>query len=123
MANDNKQKGNYAEAKVAEFYENNGYSVLFRNWRYKNRGEVDVIASLDAEELLIICEVKYRTSQDFGVPSLAVNKLKQKKLRYLTQYFLFQNRNYNKYNIRFDVAEVIPAIENEVTINMIENAF
>jgi len=135
MSINNKQIGNNAELYVANMYEKAGYNVIFRNWRYKNRGEIDIILTKDSEELLVICEVKYRSSPNFALPCLAVNNLKQQRLRTLTQYFLFQNKNFNKYNIRFDIAEVTPSLQNEneasssnkasdnMNINVIENAF
>ncbi|MBE7058630.1 MAG: YraN family protein [Ruminococcaceae bacterium] len=117
--------GKMGEDLAAEFYENAGYFILARNWRWSNKGEIDIIAYNKEMNVIAICEVKTRKINTFVRACVAVNAAKQKKLRMLAKVFFSSNKAYLKADVRFDVAEVsfdctkCSASE----INLIENAF
>ena len=92
---------------MAEWYAENGYEVVARNWRCA-QGEIDLLCALDDTArctTLVVCEVKARTSDSFGHPLEAVTPTKQRRLRRLAAAYLgSQGRHYD--HIRFDVAGV-----------------
>jgi putative endonuclease len=69
----------------------------------------------------VICEVKTRANADFGSPALAVDVIKQQRLRRLAAHWLSENPR-PRANIRFDVAAVIGPKET-VSLEVIEAAF
>jgi putative endonuclease len=104
---------------VVRWYEDQGYEIVDRNWR-RRRGEIDVIARGDC--VLVICEVKTRSSQYFGEPSLAVGREKQLRIRRLAAEWLSENPWRDV--VRFDVAEVIiDARGTPPIVRVIESAF
>lgn len=101
-----KELGNIGEQIAVEYLEKQNYKILKRNF-YCKQGEIDIIAK-DIKEIVFI-EVKTRSNINFGQPSEAVNRIKQKHMYRTAQYFLYKSNSLNKY-IRFDVIEVL--IEN-----------
>jgi len=77
--------GRYGEQLAAEFLVRHGYQITGRNY-YTNFGELDLIAE-NSDEILF-CEVKTRTSSDFGYPEEAVNYFKQRHLFKAIQLYL-----------------------------------
>src|SRR5438067_13742945 len=53
-----------------------GYKILYRNFRGRRGGEVDVVCR--DKNTLVFVEVKTRTRRDFGRPLDAVNAVKRK---------------------------------------------
>ena len=106
-------RGKWAEDLVSRWYEQHGYVIVVRNWRFK-RGELDVVACRDA--VLVVCEVKARASNAFGTPAEAVTLAKQLKVRRATADFRASMRESNDAfaplvntarSVRFDVACVL----------------
>lgn len=69
--------GRQGEELAAGWLVQNGYTILHRNWRYKN-WEIDFIAYKDKR--LHIFEIKTRTSHYLGHPEEGIN---DKKMQYL----------------------------------------
>jgi putative endonuclease len=92
--------------------------LLARNWRCR-AGEIDLIASRNG--VVVISEVKSRSSSYFGTPAEAVDIGKQRRLRRLAALWLSENRCGNQ-SVRFDVVEVV-FTGSEHYINVIESAF
>jgi putative endonuclease len=114
---DHNEFGKKGEAIAAEYLVKKGYSILRKNWRYKQL-EVDIIASLGNK--LIVVEVKTRTSATWGDPSEAISK---GKIRYLAEAAeAFVNFNNIDLEIRFDVIAILPK-GNQWQIDHIEEAF
>lgn len=95
-----------------------GYIILDRNFECR-QGEIDIIAK-DKEEIVFI-EVKTRTSDKYGTPSEAVNKIKQKHMLQSIKYYLYI-KNLNQEFIRIDVIEVYIK-NNTFKVNHIKQAF
>lgn len=95
--------GKMGEDIAANYLTKNNYKIIERNFRCK-QGEIDIIAK-DKKEIVFI-EVKTRTSNSFGKPSEAVNKIKQKHMYRAAKYFLYKT-NLLEEVIRFDVIEVL----------------
>ena len=114
----NKETGKLGEDIAVHYLKQNGYIILDRNFECR-QGEIDIIA-LDKKEIVFI-EVKTRTSNKYGAPSEAVNKIKQKHMLQTIKYYLYI-RNLSDEFIRIDVIEVY--INNNVyKVNHIKQAF
>ncbi len=111
--------GHRGEDWAADWYVENGYRVLARNWR-NAEGEIDIVCgTVDATgcTVLVICEVKARTSNSHGNPLEAVTRVKQQRLRRLaTAYLRSQSRHYD--HVRFDVVAVTGR-----ALDVVESAF
>jgi putative endonuclease len=104
VASSNRSTGQEGEDRAAAWYEANGYEVVARNWRCAY-GEVDLICRRGS--VLVICEVKARTSDRFGTPAEAVTRERQRRLRRTGADFAARGSAGARWTvIRFDVAEV-----------------
>lgn len=90
-----------------------GFEILARNWRGK-RGEIDVVARKG--RLIVVCEVKARTSQSHGTALEAVGPTKQARVR-RTALDWMETVDIPG-TLRFDVAAVTPG-----GLEVIEGAF
>jgi putative endonuclease len=104
MGHRNLDLGRRGESLAADAYTTQGYEVVARNWRSGRTGELDLV--LAKRRLLVVCEVKTRTSAAFGVPAEAVDRRKQARIRALTAAFLAAH-DVRPAGIRFDVAAVV----------------
>jgi putative endonuclease len=110
--------GKKGEAIAAEFLEANGFRILESNWRHR-RLEVDLIG-MDGD-VLVIVEVKTRSTSFFGEPESFVDKKKEELLaRAATEYMHKINHDWA---IRFDVVSIILKNENDWEIKHIKDAF
>lgn len=101
------------------FLKEKGYTILETNWRYRNL-EADIIA-VNAG-VMILAEVKTRTSNYFGEPETFVTKQKQTNLRKAANGYIQQKQL--DLEVRFDIISVIlDKTSDRATINHIENAF
>jgi len=111
--------GHNAEDAAAEWYADNGYQVVARNWRCA-QGEIDLLCcrvNPPGCTTLVVCEVKARSSNSHGHPLEAVTPAKQRRLRRLaTAYLDGQSRRYD--HIRFDVAAAT-----QHALHIVESAF
>lgn len=103
------------ETKAIEYLENEGYHIVERNFNCRH-GEIDIIALKD--NILSIVEVKYRKNSLRGLPEEAVTPSKIVKICKSAQYYLYSHRQYEKYQLRFDVLSIL-----DEEIHFYENAF
>jgi putative endonuclease len=98
----------------------NGYKILYRNFRGRSGGEIDIVCR-DIDTLVFV-EVKTRTRDDFGRPVAAVDRQKQKRI---SRGGLAWLRMLDDPDIlfRFDVVEVIIADDAKPRLELIKNAF
>lgn len=107
MSRYQKNLGKFGEDLAADFFIEQGYRILERNYRTAV-GELDLVA--ETEELLIFAEVKTRTSRRFGSPAEAVDQKKQLHMRKTAEIWLAEHPTEKE--IRFDVLEVYAGIRN-----------
>ncbi|MXW42579.1 MAG: YraN family protein [Acidimicrobiia bacterium] len=107
--------GRWGERRAERWYLRHGYTVLERNWRC-GRGELDVIVRRGAT--VVFCEVKTRSSLDYGMPAEAVGFDKQRRIRQLAAQWLELQPRLCSWQTRFDVVEVMGR-----EIRVIEGAF
>src|SRR6266404_5876480 len=115
MASHN-QLGKEAEQMAVSYLVENGYEILYCNWRY-SRYEIDIIAKKN--ELLRIIEVKSLKTSQLRYPEESVTKKKFKYLLKAADEFLFQNREYR--HVQFDILSIIINPEKEPEFFLIED--
>ncbi len=108
-----KELGKHGEDLALEFLQKKGYKLIKRNFRLKF-GEIDLL--MQDKNTFVICEVKTKTSNDFGTPQDEIDFFKRKKLLQLAKA-LWQI--YPGHSIRIDVVAVD---ENKKTLDHIVNA-
>ena len=90
--------GAWGEEKAVRFLQQQGYSLVTRNFRSRF-GEIDIIVEND--DFLVFVEVRLRKTTNFGAPEETVDARKQQKLRLTAEHYL-QKKSTNK-QPRFDV--------------------
>lgn len=115
---DHNELGKEAENLAAEYLLKNEYKILMRNFRFK-KNEVDIIAEKD--NLIIVVEVKARSTDFFILPQEAVTKRKIKSIVSAANHFM---EEFSKdQEVRFDIISVLPDKTGKLEIEHIENAF
>ncbi len=114
---DHLRLGADGESVAANRYERAGFTIVARNWRCPE-GEIDLIARLGS--LLVVCEVKTRSSDRYGGGAAAVGVAKQRRIRHAAIRFL-ETQPWTA-DVRFDVAVVRPG-PHGFAIEVIEGAF
>lgn len=110
--------GKKAEDLAAKFLIKSGYKILVRNFRYQ-KAEIDIIA--EKENLIIITEVKARSTDAFMLPQEAVNKRKISLIVSAANHFMEEfNKNQE---VRFDIISVLPNEKGKLIIEHIVDAF
>ena len=98
--------------------------TLQKNYTVKG-GEIDLV--LMDKKTIVFCEVKTRSylSKELGSAQLAVDKIKQKRIKHASKVFLLkEGENYKFNDYRFDVVEVyIPEDPKKVFVRHTPNAF
>lgn len=109
--------GKLGEELAVEFLQQEGYSILETNWFF-DKAEIDIIAQKD--NLLIVIEVKTRSSNDFGLPQ---DFVKPKKIQLLVKAVnQYVEKNDLDVEVRFDIIAVTKQ-GNEFNIEHIKEAF
>ena len=114
MGREKKHLGDYGEALARRVYEQAGYEVLAENWR-GDAGEIDLV--LERDGCVVVCEVKTRATERYGVPAEAVDWRKQRRLRTLAGEFLAATKPSCR-TVRFDVVSIVSG-----RLHIIEAAF
>src|SRR5689334_5807330 len=112
------ERGALGEKLACRFLRRNGYKVLYRNFRGRRGGEIDIVCR-DGDTLVFV-EVKTRGSEDFGRPIEAVDRHKQLRVSKggLAWLRLLDNPDVT---FRFDVVEVIMPENGEPHCELIQN--
>jgi putative endonuclease len=102
-ADDRRQLGRFGEAYAARYLVERGMVVLDRNWRC-DAGEIDLVLRDGA--VLVVCEVKTRSSRAFGSPLEGVTDRKAARLRRLAARWLAEHR-LRPDDVRIDLVGVL----------------
>ncbi len=109
--------GKKGEELAIEYLQEKGYSIIEKNYRFK-KAEVDIIAKKDT--ILVVVEVKTRSTNYFGNPQDFVNPKKIKLLVFaIDNYVLEKDLDVE---IRFDIIAVLKNKE-DYKIDHIKDAF
>lgn len=111
--------GQYGERVAVRHLLQAGWTVLDRNWRCPE-GELDIVATDGA--VLMICEVKTRSTDVFGDPCEAVNWRKARRIRQLAGRWLATNEDCWS-EVRFDVISVLRQPSGAALVRHLEGAF
>jgi len=108
-------KGDSAEQQALAYLQGQGLTLVCSNYRCKV-GELDLVMKDGAA--LVIVEVRYRKSEEFGGALASITRQKQSRIVAATQHYVIINR-LSHCAIRFDVV----ALSGDSRINWIKNAF
>ena len=113
--------GARGEKAAAKYLRRHGYKILLRNFR-SGKAEVDIVAR--QKDWLVFVEVKTRKTEEFGLPSEAVQREKQRNLSKAALDYLRLLGN-PRIHFRFDIVEVVIAdgAKKPGDIRLIQNAF
>ena len=99
----NRALGRYGERLAERHLVGQGMVVLDRNWRCPD-GELDLV--LREGRVLVVCEVKTRSSLEFGTPHEAVTPAKLARLRRLAARWLSEH-DVSLPEVRIDLVAVL----------------
>ena len=116
MAATHIETGEKGEDIAAEYLQENGYTILERNWHDRHQ-EIDIIA-VKGNELAIV-EVKCRAGNPLAEPYVAVTRSKQLLLIKAANAYVMQKDM--DMEVRFDVISI--TLGKETHIEHLENAF
>jgi putative endonuclease len=114
------RRGARGEKVACRFLKRNGYKVLYRNFKGRTGGEIDIVCR-DADTLVFV-EVKTRSGENFGRPIEAVDREKRKRISRGALAWLRMLDNPDVL-FRFDVVEVIVTDDAKPRVELIKNAF
>jgi len=97
-----KQLGDKAEEIVVTFLQDNGHTVLERNWKTKFC-EIDIVSQ--SKDTIYFTEVKYRKNTGQGGGIAAITSKKMKQMKFSAEYFALKNKMQYA-NMRLAVADV-----------------
>jgi putative endonuclease len=97
---------------------NEGFSILFTNWRY-GKNEIDVIAIKN--EMPYFIEVKMRSSNAFGFPEESVTKKKISKLLKAVDEFMLLHPEYRDF--RLNILSITKSEGMETAYFLIEDVY
>lgn len=98
--------GRKGEKLAADYLRRNGFRVLYRNFRSRRGGEIDLVCRDRQEETLVFVEVKTRMTDAFGPPHAGVSREQQDRIiRGAKEWLRLLNDPRVPY--RFDVVEVL----------------
>lgn len=100
---DRRLAGVLAENSACAFLESQGFTIVTRNF-LRRIGELDVVAR--DGELLVIAEVRTRSSDDYGGAAASIGPSKQRRIAATAALLLQQHRELRNCRVRFDVIVV-----------------
>lgn len=122
--------GQHGEQLAEQLLVSKGFTIVAKNWRGGKIGEIDLIATQPAKDLMVFVEVKTRRSNTYGTPMEAVTPEKQQRMMMLAERYLqlatedpaLQARSWQ---VRFDVVAVLQSSRagGLSDVRHLENAF
>lgn len=97
---DRRQAGTLAENTAAAYLESQGFTIVARNF-VRRMGELDIVARQG--DLLVIAEVRMRSSDRYGGAAASIGRSKQRRVAAAAALFLQQHRELSHCRARFDV--------------------
>jgi putative endonuclease len=114
---DHNELGKEGEKLAIDFLMKDDYKILEKNYRYL-KAEVDIIAK--KENVLVIVEVKTRSTDYFGDPQDFIKANKIKLLVAAADYYVVQRDL--EVEVRFDIIAILHQ-NNKFTIEHLKDAF
>jgi putative endonuclease len=113
--------GSHGEDIAVKFLRQNRYKILYRNFRASRGGEVDIVCRDKTCDTLAFVEVKTRRGLEFGSPSEAVTRDKQKLIARGALAWL-ELLGHPNILYRFDIVEIVMT-DKKPEFNLIKDAF
>lgn len=110
-----REVGAQKELLACEYLQEKGYKIVEQNYRCKV-GEIDIVAR-DGYYLVFV-EVKYRKNVKMGTPFEAIDSRKQKTIRTVAKFYMYENHISENEPIRFDAVGILGD-----SIEVIKDAF
>lgn len=110
--------GKKGEELAVAYLREKGYRILERNY-YFQKAEVDILALRD--EMLVVVEVKLRSTNYFGTPQEFVNAKKIQLLVTAANHYI-EVKNLDV-EVRFDIIAIVQQYNQKTSIEHIEDAF
>ena len=95
--------GSEAEDSALAYLKNAGLKLIHRNYRCR-AGEIDLVM-LDGNTLVLV-EVRYRSSADYGGAAASVTYRKQRRIITAARHLLAVRADLRRYPARFDVIAI-----------------
>lgn len=111
--------GRKGERLARIFFKKKKFNIIAHNFRCRI-GEIDLILRKDRAFRFV--EVKYRRSEEFGLPQESVQKRKQLKIRKTAVYWLKYRQLPMDCEVHFDVL-AINLEDGKISYNYLEDAF
>jgi putative endonuclease len=112
--------GRRAEELAADFLRSQGFRILERNYR-RRLGELDIIAQRAG--VLVIAEVRTRSSDAYGGAAASVDRRKQRRITRAAAALLQQRADLARLPVRFDVIVVSDPAGAGPRIQWLQHAF
>ncbi|MGH3508875.1 MAG: YraN family protein [Nocardioidaceae bacterium] len=112
-ASHNAALGDYGERVAARHLVSRGMVLVERNWRC-DQGELDLVLLDDT--VLVVCEVKTRTSSAYGSPLEGVTERKAARLRRLAARWLVAHPHAPR-EVRIDLVGVLVPRQGAPTVD------
>ena len=112
--------GRKGENLAARYLTNHGLTLLSRNWRCRD-GELDVIAT--DGDTPVVCEVKTRSTDDYGEPIEYVTPVKIQRIKRATREWLRRYRRGWPDVVRFDILAILWPPEGDPEVRHVRGAF
>ena len=96
--------GKWGEDEAACYLEDEGYTIIDRDWKIGRR-DLDIIAISPDGDTLVIVEVKTRTEEEYQKPEEAVDKRKMRNLAVAANAYAKECK-IDK-NMRFDIISIV----------------
>jgi putative endonuclease len=114
------RRGALGEKLACRFLRKSGYKILYRNFRGRRGGEIDVVCR--DRDTLVFVEVKTRSGEEFGRPFESIRAEQRERI---TRGGLAWLRLLDNPDIlfRFDVVEVVLSETEAPKFELIRNAF
>ena len=111
------ETGKQGEAIAAAYLSDKGWQILETNW-HSNHREADIIARHG--DLLVIVEVKTRSTDFFGSPEEFVSRQKQRRLAKAANHYILMSGL--DLEVRFDIISIVMQMPRP-KLKHIEDAF
>ena len=118
---DRQQIGRAAEDAAARFLETSGLSILIRNYRCRS-GEIDIVSET-IDGVIVIAEVRLRSTGRFGGGAASVGWRKQQRIQRATCHLLTRHPLLQQRKLRFDVLDLAPDEAGGYRIEWLRQAF
>ncbi|HWG75955.1 MAG TPA: YraN family protein [Steroidobacteraceae bacterium] len=96
---DRRAVGAEAEERAAQLLQQAGFRILLRNYRWRG-GELDLVAQRG--QLLVIAEVRLRSSDRFGGAAASIGAGKRQRLHLTARHLLARRPELARLSVRFD---------------------